>query len=191
MTSVYQAVARPLLGIAELCRFRREGLANFDYSWHGFWQSWAALPFAAAPFAINARMFAQMAAAGQGVHSVSPWSAILVFAAGWIAYVALFLGVARFLLLRRGTLATLIVLNWLRLFKQLIALPLLVLGAGGLLSPGLFSILYLSLGLYLISVEVFILQRALGATLAQAIGFVVLDEMTSRLLVHAFQQALT
>ena len=186
MNTVYQAVAQPLLGIADLCRFRREGLARFDYSWQGFWQSWAALPFAAAPFAINARMFAELAM-GQGAHSISLWHSILVFAAGWLAYVALFLVVARFLLLQRGTLATLMVLNWLRLFKQLAALPLLLLAAGGALSPGLFTVIYLALGLYLISVEVFILRRALGATLAQAIGFVILDEVVGRLLVHGFQ----
>ena len=186
MTSVYQAVAQPLLGIADLCRFRREGLARFDYSWNGFWQSWSALPFAAAPFAINAKMFAVLAS-GNGSHAISLWQSILVFAAGWLTYVVLFLFVARLLLLQRGTLATLMVLNWLRLFKQLAALPLLMLAGSGALPPALFAILYLALGLYLVTVEVFILRQALGATLLQAIGFVILDELASRLLVHGFQ----
>ncbi|MCH8684202.1 hypothetical protein [Pedomonas mirosovicensis] len=186
MSSVYQAVAQPLLGIAELCRFRRAGLARFEYNWHGFWQSWSALPFAAAPFAVNAHMLSLLAT-GRGAHAISLSQSILVFAAGWLAYVALFLVVARFLLLHRGTLATLLVLNWLRLFKQLVTLPLLALAAGGVLSSGFLAVLYLALGVYLISVEIFILRQALGATLAQAIGFVVLDELTSRLLVHGFQ----
>lgn len=186
MSSVYQAVARPLLGIADLCRFRRAGFARFEFNWHGFWQSWSALPFAAAPFAINAKMFAVLAS-GNGSHAISLWQSILVFAASWLAYVALFLVVARLLLLQRGTLATLMVLNWLRLFKQVAALPLLLLAGGGVLPPGLFAVLYLALGLYLITVEVFVLRQALGATLLQAVGFVVLDELVSRLLVHGFQ----
>lgn len=186
VTSVYQAVAQPLLGIAELCRFRREGFARFDFGWYGFWQSWSALPFAAAPFAINAKMFA-MLASGQGGKAISLWQSILVFAAGWLAYVVLFLFVARLLMLNRGTLATLMVLNWLRLFKQLAVMPLLLLAGGGALPPSLFAMLYLGLGLFLISVEVYILRIALGATLIQAVGFVVLDELVGRLLVHGFQ----
>lgn len=186
MTSVYQAVAQPLLGIAELCLFRREGFSRFNLGWFGFWQSWAALPFAVAPFVINAKMFAVLAAT-QGSSSISLWQSILVFAAGWLTYVVLFLLVARLLMLNRGTLATLMVLNWLRLFKQLAVLPLLLLAAGGILPAGLFAVLYLALGFYLISVEVYILRIALGATLIQAIGFVVLDELVSRLLVHGFQ----
>lgn len=186
VTSVYQAVAQPLLGIAELCRFRREGFARFNFGWYGFWQSWSALPFAAAPFAINAKMFA-MLASGQGNHPIGLWQSILVFAASWLAYVVLFLFVARLLLLTRGTLATLMVLNWLRLFKQLAVMPVLLLAGSGMLPPTPFTMIYLGLGLFLVSVEVYILRIALGATLIQAVGFVVLDELVSRILVHGFQ----
>lgn len=186
MTSVFQAVVQPLLGIAELCRFRREGFSRFNFGWYGFWQSWSALPFAIAPFAVNARMFTLLTAP-QGSKVISMGQSILVFTAGWMAYVVLFLLVARLLMLNRGTLATLMVLNWLRLFKQLAVMPLLLLAGGGLMPPGLFSVLYLSLGLFLISVEIYILRVALGATLVQAVGFVVLDELVSRLLVHEFQ----
>ena len=186
MTSVYQAVAQPLLGIAELCLFRREGFSRFNFGWYGFWQSWSALPFAAAPFAINAKMFSVLAS-GQGAKAISLWQSILVFAASWLAYVVLFLLVARLLMLTRGTLATLMVLNWLRLFKQLAVMPLLLLAGAGALPSSLFAMLYLALSLYLISVEVYVLRIALGATLVQAVGFVVLDELVSRILVHGFQ----
>lgn len=184
--TVQQALARPLMGIIDLCRFRPEGLARFDFSWQGFWQSWAALPFAAAPYAINSKMFTLLAAE-QGMRSISLWQSVGVFAAAWVVYAWLFILVTRWLLLRNNALATLMVLNWLRLFKQLLVLPVLLLAGAGALPLSLLNLLYLGIGLYLLSVEVFILRTALGATLIQAIGFVILNVLMGLLLMRGVQ----
>lgn len=172
--SLLRAVLSPLAGAARLCLFDRAGLHRFDATTHGFWQSWAALPFAAGPYLVGVQALGRLAEAA-GQRPLDFGSTLAIFMTAWLVYAVMFLGLARLLHLDRTALPTLTVLNWFSLFQLLVATPMLLLGGYGVLGEGLFSLLYWALICYLFSVKVYILRVALGATFVQAIGLVVVD----------------
>lgn len=183
--SLMRAVLSPMAGVARLSLFDRTGLNRFDATPHGFWQSWAALPFAAGPYLVGVQGLGRLAAAA-GQKPLDLPTTLAIFITAWLTYAVLFVGLAGLLHRQRSALPTLMVLNWFSLFQLLLAMPLLLLGGYGVLGESLFSLLYWGLICYLFSVKLYVLRVALGATFVQALGLVVVDILVDILVRMAF-----
>lgn len=177
---------QPLAGIAQLCRFNRQGLNLFHVSPGGFWLSWLALPLALGPYLMGIDALSALAAAS-GRRTIGLPVMATMFTSSWLLYAALFLGLTQWLRISRTSIPTLMVLNWFRLFELGFVAPLLLLGGHQLIPNDVFSLLYLVIVSYFLGVQAFVFRIALQATTLQATALVAVDVVLDMVLSRGFQ----
>ncbi|MGD8326610.1 MAG: hypothetical protein PVF65_06815 [Sphingomonadales bacterium] len=132
-----------------------------------FFKSFRALAFAL-PLYLIALHFQNMISLRYSGESFAMGLALLDYAIRWATYLLFAYGFARLLNISHNFIGFAVVFNWVKVWLVIVPLPILALGAYGLLDDSIYGILSLVLFLYMVSVQIFTIYLALGARLIEA-----------------------
>jgi|GEM_PF-3590468 len=150
-------------------QFDRQALQYFQPTMDEFLKSFRALAFAL-PLYLIALHFQNMVSLRYSGESFPMGLALIDYAIRWATYLVFAYVFARILNIGHNFLGFAIVFNWVKVWLVIVPLPILALGAYGLLGDGAYGILSLVLFLYMVGVQIFTIYLALGATLVEASG---------------------
>lgn len=150
-------------------QFDRQALQHFEPTMDAFFKSFRALAFAL-PLYLIALHFQNMISLRLSGESFPMALALVDYGIRWITYLLFAYGFARLLNIGHNFIGFAVVFNWVKVWLIVVPLPILALGAYGLLGDDAYGILILVLFLYMIGVQIFTLHLALGATLIEASG---------------------
>lgn len=150
-------------------QFDREALTYFEPTMDAFFKSFRALAFAL-PLYLIALHFQNMVSLRYSGESFPMGLALVDYMIRWATYLVFAYVFARVLNIGHNFIGFAVVFNWVKVWLVIVPLPILALGAYGLLDDATYGILSLVLFLYMVGVQIFTLYLALGATLIEGSG---------------------
>lgn len=167
------AFARALSGALELFALKPQGLARFEQTVSGFWQSFQAAIFVAPPYFI-AMLLQPERGLDAGLSGGALWvSGIIGFVCGWLIFPLLALVLCRYFDLSARYVPLIIASNWTAVPQMLVLFVALIVSLA--LPDGLAAILLMMATVWVMYVQWFVIRTALGTNGPTALAFLFLD----------------
>ena len=181
MPSLSDVVAA-LYGAWRLMRFDKGGMAWFDVSIAGFWRSF----FAAVPVAPFYAVLVTLELAARLEPFDLGWAilvSVVAYVVSWAAFPIAAIFITRLLGLSQRYIPFIIAYNWANVMQTLVYVPVVLIGAGGVVSAGFGQVLAVAATLYVLVYQWFVTRTALETTPVTAAGIVIL-QVTIDVLLH-------
>ena len=164
-----------LYGALRLMRLDQGGMNWFNLSTEGFWRSFFAAVLVAPFFALL--MYLDLSLQAETIdHGRAAVVAVVYYVLGWALVPVVLIGVTKVLNLDAGYVPLVVAYNWTVLPQVLLLTPVTVIDATGLISGGLSMFLVMTIKLYILVVDWFVVRTALQTATSTAIGIVLLFE---------------
>ncbi len=167
-----------IYGAWRLARLDRGGLVYFDRSVDGFWKSF----FAAA---LIAPAYLALVAIDLGERETSAGALRLIivhasaYALGWTVYPVVTRAVCQAIGRDSAYISFIVAFNWSQVIQMIVYLPIIVLGAIGLIPEGATALLHVFVYSLILAYQWFVTRTALDIRPLAAVGFVALDLVIS------------